>query len=112
MRFFICLLFALLCLPVSAAELLIFTAEWCGPCRAFKADYANDATIVGPFVDNTSVFDADKEKELAKLYSVTSVPTFLVLEHGKVLRKQAGYEGPAHLKKWLENGNQKQRTKR
>lgn len=92
-----------------AAELLIFTAEWCNPCAAFKHDYEKNPGIVGPYLKTTAVFDVEKSLELAKKYDVKSVPTFLVVDDEVVLKKQEGYEGPIKLKKWLDNNK---RTKR
>ena len=97
------------CATTVAAELLVFTADWCGPCKAFKTDYANDPTIVGPYVHNTSVFDVNDAAEMAKKYAVKTVPTFLVVDGDTVLRKQEGYDGPANLKKWLENNKRLKR---
>ena len=109
MKIFVWLFLLLFCCPVTAAELLIFTAEWCEPCRQFKADYAKDTTIVAPYEKNTAVFDIEKNAELAQKYNVKTVPAFLVVEKDVVLRKQEGYNGPVKLKKWLENNSRTRR---
>lgn len=95
----LCLLLLVASASVEAAELLIFTASWCGPCQALKKDLAADPGILAG--REWGYVDFDKEKELAKSYDVTSVPTFLILEDNKVVRRLVGYPGPEKLKKWL-----------
>ena len=95
----LCLLLFVAFARVEAAELLIFTASWCGPCQALKKDLAADPeTLAGR---EWGYVDFDNEKELAKSYDVTGVPTFLILEDNKVVRRLVGYSGLEKLKKWL-----------
>lgn len=101
--------FSLLCSNVLGAELLVFTAEWCAPCKAFKADYAQDPTIVGPYVGATALFDIAQASDIAKKYGVKTVPAFFVVDGDVILRKQEGYDGAANLKKWLENNKRLKR---
>lgn len=67
-----------------------FTASWCGPCQAIK-----------PVVDalyNDSRFqaievvkiDIDTQQALACKYQITSVPTFLFMENGKIVDTMRG----------------------
>lgn len=95
----LCLLLLVASARVEAAELLIFTASWCAPCQALKKDLAADPSILAGM--EWGYVDFDKEKEMAKSYDVTSVPTFLILEGDKVVRRHVGYPGPEKLKKWL-----------
>lgn len=55
---------------------LYFGAEWCGPCKLMK-----------PIVENLKkeghdirYYDSDKETVLVRYYSVTSLPTFVLVE--------------------------------
>lgn len=101
----LCLLLLVASARVEAAELLIFTASWCGPCQTLKKDLAADPQILADH--EWGFVDFDKEKELAKAYDVTSVPTFLILEDNKVVRRLVGYPGPEKLKKWLNGADVK-----
>jgi thioredoxin 1 len=87
--------------PANAAELLIFTADWCGPCQLFKADIKTEPDILENY--EWGYVDFENEKELSAVYSVTTVPTFLILENNAVIVRRVGYRGPEDLKSWLQN---------
>lgn len=68
--------------------LVDFFATWCGPCQA-----------LGPVIEEaeTQVTNAkigkiniDEEPELARKFSVMSVPTLIVFKDGEVDRKEVG----------------------
>lgn len=68
--------------------LVDFYADWCGPCK-----------MMGPIVDAFSEENADvavakvnvdEEMELAMKNSVSSIPTLVVFEDGKVARRSVG----------------------
>lgn len=68
--------------------LLDFYADWCGPCR-----------MVSPLVDEIAAenpqylvgkVDIDGNSELAAAFSVTSIPTLIVMKGGKVVNQSVG----------------------
>lgn len=68
--------------------LLDFYADWCGPCR-----------MVSPLVDKIAEeyseyvvgkINVDTEPELAAAFSVSSIPTLIVLENGKIINQGMG----------------------
>ncbi|MDF2840806.1 MAG: trx 1 [Clostridia bacterium] len=69
--------------------LLDFWASWCGPCR-----------MVGPIVEQVAEetinkakvckINVDEEPELAQAFSIMSIPTLIVMKHGKVVHNVVG----------------------
>lgn len=68
--------------------LIDFYADWCGPCR-----------MVSPLVDeiadeNPQYFvgkvNVDNEPELAQAFGVSTIPTLVVMNHGKIILQSSG----------------------
>ncbi|BEI94581.1 uncharacterized protein CcaverHIS019_0701530 [Cutaneotrichosporon cavernicola] len=58
---------------------LDFHAVWCGPCKFIAPVLARIATSYPDIV--VAKIDVDKNKELAKRYSVTAMPTFKFIKN-------------------------------
>lgn len=68
--------------------LIDFWAAWCGPCR-----------MVSPIVDEIAEertdikvgkINVDEAPELAAAFGITSIPTLIVMENGKIVNKAVG----------------------
>lgn len=69
------------------SHVLYFTAEWCNPCqrtRPVAEELKRDGVIDFLFVD------ADTELELIQKFGVKSIPTYILLEDGREVKRMNG----------------------
>ena len=80
--------------------LLDFYADWCGPCR-----------MVSPLVDQIAdenpqylvgKVNVDQEPELAQAFGVASIPTLVVMKHGKIANRSVGARPKQQILAMLE----------
>ena len=69
------------------SHVLYFTAEWCNPCQRTKPiaeELKRDGVIDFQFID------ADSEMELVKRFEIKSIPTYILIEDGKEIKRMNG----------------------
>ena len=75
--------------------LLDFFADWCGPCR-----------MVSPIIDEIAhersdvavrKVNVDSEADLAREFSVYSIPTLVVIRDGKEVARSVGAKNKEHI---------------
>ena len=77
--------------------LVDFFATWCGPCK-----------MLGPVLEKTNSkikvikVDTDEFEELARKYGVMSIPTLVLLEEGKEVKRHIGFIDQDNLEKFLK----------
>lgn len=64
-------------------------ASWCGPCKMLSPIVDEVAKEAEGF--KVGKINADDEGELAERFGVSSIPTLLVFENGKVVRQSVGF---------------------
>jgi len=74
-----------------------FFAAWCGPCKRIAPDYEK---LADKYTDIEFVkCDVDDSSELAELFEVESLPTFLLINNLKVVHKIVGADMEGLTKK-------------
>lgn len=76
-------------------------AEWCAPCKMMDPVLKQLKDMQG---DNVRIvkIDIDKNLQIARHYSVYSVPTLMIFKNGKQLWRQSGVMSAAELNKIIE----------
>tara|TARA_B100001094_G_C17727781_1_gene575085 strand:- start:21 stop:389 length:369 start_codon:yes stop_codon:yes gene_type:complete len=87
----------------SRPQLLIFSADWCGPCRAAKKAMKENVDLKR-IVDSYDVvkYNFDTAIPMRRKYNVDRVPTFIVVSDGEELRRQVGFSSESKLKNFLD----------
>lgn len=76
-------------------KILRFTASWCGPCKML-AKTLEDVDLGMP----VEVVDIDENGALAQQYGVRGVPTLVMVEDDKEVKRQVGLVSASQLKEW------------
>ena len=70
--------------------LIDFYATWCGPC----AEQGQVLQNLAPFAaeQNASIIkiDVDQHRDLARMFKVSTLPTIVVINGGKIVERQTG----------------------
>ena len=78
-------------------------ATWCGPCRMVSPALEQLATERAGQLKLVKV-DVDAAPQLSQRFIVRAVPTLLLMDHGRVIARQAGAAPVAALRTWLDQG--------
>lgn len=76
-----------------------FYATWCGPCKMFAPVFEN-ASLDYDF--NFVKIDVDKSEDIPREYGVMSIPTIILFENGKEVKRFTGFMSREDLDKFLK----------
>lgn len=69
-------------------KLLMFSATWCGPCKAMKPIVANlDSEILVEIID----IDSEEHQDIVKSHNIMSVPTFVSFIDNEIKDRKVGF---------------------
>lgn len=89
------------------------TADWCGPCQAFKRGALSDQEVVAAALSGTEPVyididkDVDARQRLASFAGqndIYSVPTIMLIRNGEVIAYHEGGLSAAAMLQWLQLG--------
>jgi thioredoxin 1 len=61
---------------------------WCGPCKAVKPKYEQMAQKYSNTVFST--FDVDEQTDIAEQFSISAMPTFIVVKGRDIIKRVEG----------------------
>lgn len=78
--------------------LICFYASWCGPCKML-------GLVLDKFSQENSIeilkINTDENQSLSEKLSIFSIPTLIIFENGKEIKRITGYLSYDELKKWV-----------
>ena len=84
---------------IKEKTLVDFYATWCGPCKMLGPIFesvANESDI--KFIK----VDIDNHEDLCREYKVMSVPTLILFENGKEIKRNIGFISEEQLKEFIK----------
>ena len=81
--------------------LLDFRATWCGPCRMI-APIVEDIAAENVGKIKEGKVNVDEQEELAVMFSISAIPTLVVIKDGEVVNKIVGIKPKEDILKLFE----------
>lgn len=81
---------------IKGRVLVDFYADWCGPCKRL-APLLEELEGIDIIKVNVDMFD-----NLSRSYGIMSIPTLILFENGKEIKKIIGFQTEAEIKEFIK----------
>ena len=76
--------------------LVDFYANWCGPCKMISSELERVESSI-----KVVKVDVDEFENIAKEYGVMSIPTLILFDEGKELKRNIGFIDKERIEKFI-----------
>lgn len=81
---------------IKEKVLVDFYANWCGPCKMIAPELEKVESSI-----NVVKVDVDKFEDIAREYGVMSIPTLILFENGKEVKRNIGFIDKSKIEKFI-----------
>ena len=81
---------------IKGRVLVDFYADWCGPCKRL-APLLEELEGIDIIKVNVDMFD-----NLSRSYGIMSIPTLILFDSGKEIKKIIGFQTEAEIKEFIK----------
>lgn len=82
---------------IQEKVLVDFYANWCGPCKMLAPELERVESDI-----KVIKVDVDEFEELAREYGVMSIPTLVLFENGKEVKRTIGFIDKDRIKNFID----------
>jgi thioredoxin 1 len=83
-------------------HILYFTAEWCNPCKRVRP-IAEEIDREG--IIKIQYIDADDNGDLCRKFEIKAIPTFILIEDNREIRRINGAKTKEQLMEFINESN-------